>query len=106
MPGVSARISATSCGPRARSTITTSAVASREKETSGIVALIFERSIRSETSAQTRTPLRRSQLRRQGRHETGFGQRELGPALARPAGELVHQRDRVGVVVTGPDLDD
>src|SRR6478752_2218672 len=31
--------------------------------------------------------------------------RELGPALARPRRELVHQRDGVGVVVAGPGLD-
>ena len=33
------------------------------------------------------------------------GDRELGPALARLRRQLVHQRDRVGVVVAGPDLD-
>src|SRR5262245_26917423 len=39
------------------------------------------------------------------REEPGLGDRELGPALAGPDRELVHQRDRVGVVVTRPHVD-
>ena len=40
-----------------------------------------------------------------GANDTRFGNGELGPALARSRRQLVHERDRVGVVVAGAGLD-
>src|SRR6267154_342706 len=89
-PGIAARISATRAASRARSTMTTSANGSTSNRTSGIEAPMRERSMRSVVVAATITF---------SDAEPWFGQRELGPALAGLLRELVHEGDRVGVVV-------
>src|SRR5579859_1400699 len=94
--GIAPRISATWAAPRPRSTMTTSAAPSRANRTSGIAEPMRDRSMRSVVVAATIT---------WSNAEPGFRQREIRPALARLLRELVHQRDRIGVVVAGPYLD-
>src|SRR4051794_33086725 len=88
---------ATLAASRPMSTSTTSAGASTEKRTPAIDALMRERSMRSVVVAATITA---------SDAEARFGQRELGPPLTRLLRELVHQSDRVGIVVARSDLDD
>src|SRR5262245_4779026 len=94
--GTAERISVTCAAPRARSTITTSAAGSRPKTTPGMAAPIRDRAMRSVVVAATSNG---------SDAEARLGDRELRPALARLLGEFVHQCDRVGIVVAGPDLD-
>src|SRR5438094_1086110 len=95
-PGIAARISATCPASREMSMMTTSADRSRPNRTSGIDDPMRDRSMMSLVVAATITF---------SDAEPRFGQCELGPALAGLLRELVHECDRVRVVVAGSDLD-
>src|SRR5438552_10558494 len=94
--GSAARISATRAASREMSMMTTSADGSRSNGTSGIEEPMRDRSMRAVVVAATITF---------SDAEPWFGQRELGPALAGLLRELVHESDRVGVVVARSGLD-
>src|SRR5438552_13156518 len=94
--GIAARISATCPASREMSMMTTSADRSRPNRTAGIDDPMRDRSMMSLVVAATIT---------YSDAEPWFGHCELRPALAGLLRELVHECDRVGVVVAGSDLD-